>query len=448
MNRIDRLAAQLEDRLLGGASRPGSAGYAAATGIWSLTDRKPALVAHCAGSGDVQHAVRAALEADVPFSVRGGGHDWAGRALCNGLVIDLSPLRTVWPGSDQSWARVGGGARASDLLAITDPLGLAAATGSVGSVGLAGLTLGGGYGPLAGRFGLACDNLMAAELVLADGSGIAVTQQSEPELLWALRGGGGNFGVVTAMDLRLHVLPGVVAGLILYPFESGRAVLEGVAAMVANAPDALDLQIVMLTGPDGAPAICVAPTWSGDPGAAARYVDALVAFADPLLVDVRAQAYGESRALFDPFIRNGERNFVDNLWFRALDGAVIDILLECMRERPSPGCSLATHGLHGAAARVPAAATAFGFREPHVVLEIFASAPASDPSGGAREREWVRDSTERLAPFALPGGYANLLGPETGERCRASFGANAERLAAAKRRYDPDDRFWSSIPLP
>ncbi len=448
MNRIDRLAARLEDRLTMATSRPGTAGYAAATRIWSMTDRKPALIAHCANAGDVQHAVRLAREADVPLSVRGGGHDWAGRALCDGLVIDLSSLRTVQVADDRSWARVGGGARARDLLGVTDILGLAAATGSVGSVGLAGLTLGGGYGPLTGRFGLACDNLIAAELVLADGSGITVTEQSEPELLWALRGGGGNFGVVTAMDVRLHVLPTVLSGLILYPFEAARAVLEGVSAIAANAPDNLDIQAVLLSGPDGGPVTCLAVTWSGDPDAASPYIDALVALAEPFLTDIRPQAYGESRTAFDPFLTNGDRNFIDSLWFRTLDGAVTDTMIECMRNRPSPGCLLATHELHGAAARVPAENTAFGFRDPHVTLEIFGSAPADDPHAGERERDWVRESAARLAPLALPGGYANLLGPDVGERRRASFGPNAERLAAAKHRFDPENRFWSSIPLP
>jgi FAD/FMN-containing dehydrogenase len=197
-------------------STSGSAGYASATAIWAKSiGPMPRAVVHCSTAKDVQLAIRAARNSGLPISVRGGGHDWAGRALCEGLVIDLQEMNRVVLSSDDGTAEIAGGARAMDVLAVTDPLGVAAVAGSVGSVGMAGLTLGGGYGSLIGRFGLALDNLLAAEVVLADGRIVVVDGHSEEELLWALRGGGGNFGVVTAMQVRLHDLSCVRSGMLL-----------------------------------------------------------------------------------------------------------------------------------------------------------------------------------------------------------------------------------------
>ena len=197
---IERMLRRLDGQLPGRISKPGDNRYVAATALWAKPiGRMPRAVAHCRTPQDVQSAIRAARDCDLPLSVRGGGHDWAGRALCDGLVIDLSGMNEVVVGTDGRTARISGGARAADVVAMTDPLGLVAVTGSVGAVGMAGLTLGGGYGPLIGRFGLALDNLLAADVVLADGRIVTVKHDSEEDLFWALHGGGGNFGVVTAM---------------------------------------------------------------------------------------------------------------------------------------------------------------------------------------------------------------------------------------------------------
>ena len=223
---IEKTFRRLGDRLPGGLSRPGDDRYAAATAIWAKpVGRMPRAVAHYRTAEDVQLAIRAARECDLPLSVRGGGHDWAGRALCDGLVIDLSGMKGAVVGPDNREARISGGARASDVLAVTDPLGVAAVAGAVGAVGMAGFTLGGGYGALIGRFGLALDNLLAAEVVLADGRVVTADHHNDQELFWALRGGGGNFGVVTAMRHRLHNLPSVRLGMLIYPFTEAKAVL-------------------------------------------------------------------------------------------------------------------------------------------------------------------------------------------------------------------------------
>jgi FAD/FMN-containing dehydrogenase len=220
---LSRLAQQLRGRL----SMPGDVRYAAATAIWAKPFvGMPRAVVHCRAAEDVQLSIRAARDCGLPLSVRGGGHDWAGRALCEGIVLDLSGMNTITAAAGEYSAIISGGARASDVVAVTDPLGLAVVTGSVGAVGVAGLTLGGGYGPLIGRFGLALDNLVAAEVVLADGRIVIADRDSEEELFWALRGGGGNFGVVTSMNHRLHRVPSVHSGLLFYPFSEARSVLQ------------------------------------------------------------------------------------------------------------------------------------------------------------------------------------------------------------------------------
>jgi FAD/FMN-containing dehydrogenase len=215
-NLIERTLHRLSTQLSGRLSMPGDDRYAAATAIWAKSVRSmPRAIAHCLTPQDVQSAIRAARESHLPLSVRGGGHDWAGRALCDGVVIDLSGMKAVSVGADKRAAQISGGARASDVLAVTDPLGLAVVTGSCSSVGMAGLTLGGGYGSLIGRFGLALDNLLAAEVVLADGRIVTAKPDGEEELFWSLRGGGGNFGVVTAMQHRVHEVPSVRSGMLL-----------------------------------------------------------------------------------------------------------------------------------------------------------------------------------------------------------------------------------------
>jgi FAD/FMN-containing dehydrogenase len=251
---LKHFGGQLRDKI----STPGSVRYASATAIWAKpVGPMPLAIVHCSTQQDVQLAIRAARNSGLPISVRGGGHDWAGRALCDGVVIDLQRMNGAVLSSDHRTAQISGGARAMDVLALTDPLGIAAVAGSVGSVGMAGLTLGGGYGALIGRFGLALDNLIAADVVLADGQIVVADSHNEEKLLWALRGGGGNFDVVTAMQVRLHQLSSVHSGMLMYPFSEARAVLKGCADIAAS------MQVGLVTGADGSPVVMIVPTWCG-----------------------------------------------------------------------------------------------------------------------------------------------------------------------------------------
>jgi FAD/FMN-containing dehydrogenase len=430
-------------------STPGQVGYADATAIWSKpVGRMPRAVVHCRTVEDVQAAVRAARDCGLSLSVRGGGHDWAGRALCDGVVIDMSGMSGVTIAPDHA-AQVAGGARATDLAAATHPFGLAAVTGAVGAVGMAGFTLGGGYGSLIGRFGLALDNLEAAEIVLADGRVLVAEPDSEPDLFWALRGGGGNFGVVTMMRFKLHPLRGVRMGVLLYPFSEAKAVLERCAAIADSAPDELSTQVGVVHGPDGAPLVFVSPTWCGSPEDGEARTAPFLKLGTLLMGAVETMSYRSSLAAFDAFVVNGRRTFMETCWIPDLGGDT-DAFIAAMETAASPGCAVLTHEFKGFATRVPEEATAFGLRRKHAVVEILAQcAEQSDASEEKRHRQWARLTRKSFDPIALPGGYPNfLVGDDNPNRILMSYGGNAERLIRAKRGYDPDNVFNSAIPLP
>jgi FAD/FMN-containing dehydrogenase len=448
-NLVESAVTILNDRLPGCVSTPGSDRYAAATNIWAKpVGAMPRVVVHCRTAEDVQSAIRAARFCDLPISVRGGGHDWAGRSLCDGMVIDLSQMRDVVVGSDRRTATISGGARTADVTSVIDPLGLAVVAGSAGVVGLTGLTLGGGYGPLIGRFGLALDNVLAAQVVLADGRIVCPSAENNPELLWALRGGGGNFGVVTAMRHRLHEMPSVHSGLLLYPFAEAETVLGRCAEIAASAPDELTVQLGLLADPNGSLVVMVVPTWCGAPGAGELRLRPFLKLGTLLAGTIEQKSYGALMATFDGYFVNGLRVVMETCSVPALDADVINSCILAMETAVSPGCVILTHEFKGAASRVAEDATAFGLRHDHTLIEVLATFPdRSDPRDERQHQHWARTTRQGFAT-ALPGGYPNLLGKNDSSRAARSYGVNAERLIAAKRRYDPDNVFSSAIPLP
>jgi FAD/FMN-containing dehydrogenase len=438
------------DRFASHVSMPGEAGYGTATAIWPKpVGRVPHAVVHCQTVEDVQSAIRAARDSDLPLSVRGGGHDWAGRALCDGIVIDMSRMNGVAINLDKQSALVSGGARAADLLVATDPLGLAAVTGSTGAVGMAGLTLGGGYGPLIGRFGLALDNLLEAQVVLADGRVVLADAENDAELFWALRGGGGNFGVVTAMRHRLHELPGVCSGTLIYPLSEARDVFERCAGMAQSSSEELTVQLGFVAGPDGAHVAFVVPTWCGRPEEGEGRLAPFLKLGTLLVGAVGTTPYGASLSAFDGYIVNGQRIFMETCWLPALGADSIDVFLQAIEAAVSPGCAIVTHDFKGAASRVPDDATAFGLRRDHVLVEIIAvCADGSDEMDQRRHEQWARSTRVALDAMAFPGGYPNLLTDSDADRVAQSYGPNVERLIRAKRQYDSGNVFSSAIPLP
>jgi FAD/FMN-containing dehydrogenase len=280
---------------------PADDDYGVARTVWSgSVDHRPAVIACCETPRDVQLAVTAARTYGLGVSVRGGGHDWAGRAIRhNGLVIDLTAMRQVTIGPESRTAVVCGGALASDVIAAAEPHGLVAVTGACSTVGMTGLTLGGGYGPLSGRCGLAVDNLLGAEVVLADGRKVIADTSENPDLFWALRGGGGNFGVVTSMRVQLHPLRSVLSGLILFPWSDAELVLRAYAEFVASAPECLTVMAGALTAPDGKPVLFLAPTWCGDIEAGRGPIAALQNLGSPMMSAIGEMKYSEFLKIFD-----------------------------------------------------------------------------------------------------------------------------------------------------
>lgn len=324
------------------------------------------------------------------------------------------------------------------------PHGLTAVTGTVGAVGMTGLTLGGGYRPLLGRYGLALDNLLGAEVVLADGRAVTATQQEEPELYWALRGGG-NFGVVTSLSLRLHPVPEVVAGLIVYPWSDAVRVWTQLDGILAAAPDELTVQTGILPGPDGNPTVFVSPVWCGDSSDGERVIEPLQSLSTPLTVGVAPTSYVDLLRQFDSYVVEGRHYAARTRNVGHFTPEVIAVLFGAGWRQTSRYSSIIVHHFHGAATRVPLSSTAFGLRSPHRMIEIVATwEPDDDP---AAHVDWADRVDTELAPHALPGGYPNMLGPDAPEQIAHAYGSNAARLAAAKQQFDPDGVF-SAIALP
>jgi FAD/FMN-containing dehydrogenase len=345
-------------------------------------------------------------------------------------------------------ARIAGGARMSDVVGVAYPLGLAPIAGSVGAVGVTGFTLGGGYGALIGRFGLALDNLIAAEVVLADGRTLLADEDNEQDLFWALRGGGGNFGVVTAMHHRLHQLSSVRTGMLFYPFAEAGSVLSACAEIAGSAPDELTVQLGFVPGPDGAPMVMILPTWCGRPEEGEARAAPFLKLGTLLAGTIEPMSYQASLTLFDPYLVNGQRAMMETCWLPDLDSGIAG-LIEAVETVVSPGCAIFTHEFRGAASRVPLEATAFGLRRDHLLVEILATFPDRfDALEEQRHRRWARGALRAFDSVALPGGYPNLLAPDDAERAVKSYGPNGERLIKTKRHYDPDNVFRSAIPLP
>lgn len=408
----------------------------AATAVWNgAVNHHPALMVRCETTVEVQHAVRTAREFNLPLSVRGGGHDWAGRAIrSDGLVIDLSSMREV--SVQEGIATVAGGATTENVAASANRFGLTAATGTVGAVGMVGLTLAGGYGPFCGRFGLAADNLVSAEVVLADGQVVHANQEDDPDLLWALRGGGGNFGVVTSVDVALHPLAEVLAGSFTFAFEDAIPVLTGYGELVSRAPDNLTAALSIVPNEDGSPVMAVSPTWSGPLAEGYAFMDEFAGLATPLVADVSTMSPLSKLRQLDGMFPDGAHYAIGTRNIASLNPAVASTMLDAYMARKSPASFLNVHHFHGRATHPDVGSTAFGLRDDHLMVEMIETGePVSD---------WTETAATMLTTHALPGGYPNLLGPDEEARAAAAYGPNASRLLNIKDRLDPRGVFQAT----
>jgi FAD/FMN-containing dehydrogenase len=357
-------------------------------------------------------------------------------------------MRRVVVDSKSSVATLQGGTKAKDVISAAAPYGLVAATGNCDTVGMVGLTLGGGYGPLTARYGLALDNLISAELVLADGRLVRCDSHQNPDLFWALRGGGGNFGAVTSMRVQLHPVREMLAGMILFPWAEAKSVLRGYTSVVAAAPDELGGLSGVVTGPDGNPMVFLAPMWSGEPNQGEGVIAELRRLGTPSVEQIAPMAYGDLLGMFADHAVAGRHYAIRTRSLPKLTPDIISTLIAAGETKTSPFSAIILHHFRGTATRVPLANTSFGLRSEHFMAEVIAAWEPAPGADGEVHRQWAITVSQSLEPYALPGGYPNMLGPDDHEQTARAYGANASRLQRLKRLFDPEGIFTSAISLP
>lgn len=430
---------RLEDVLGGDLVRPGRAGYDEARKVWNhLIDKRPALIVRCADAGDVVHSVRFAREHELVVSVRGGGHNIAGNCLSDdGLTIDLSPMKGIEVDAAGRMARAQPGLKLGEFDRATQASGLATTMGIATDTGIAGLTLGGGYGWLGGKHGLACDNLVSVELVTADGQLVTASESENPDLFWGVRGGGGNFGIVTSFEYELHPLGPVLGGMALYP--PSKETLRFFDEFSSTCPDEVSTVALLLTAPDGSPAVAVVACHCGSLDEGERALKPLRTFGPPLADMVEPRPYVEMQSLTDEAWPPGRLYYWKSSLVRTLDDEMIDALLEYAQRRPTPLSVIYLQQLHGSASRVGATDTAFPHRFDH--YNCGAMLEAEDPADTEQGIQWARDCWEAMQPFVERSNYVNDLGEESEQRVREAYGPSFDRLVALKDKYDPTNFF-------
>jgi FAD binding domain/Berberine and berberine like len=433
---LDTLGARLHGRLL----RPEDSDYDTVRAVFNgMIDRRPAAVIECRGPDDVARGITFAREHDLVLSVRGGGHSVAGNAVCDGgLMLDLSPLKELHVDPARRTARAGAGLTLGELDRGTQEHGLATPLGVVSVTGIAGLTLGGGLGWLNGRYGLACDNLMGAEVVTADGDVLEVGPDSHPDLLWALRGGGGNFGVVTAFSYRLHPVGPVLAGGLGYPWAKVREVLRFHDDFVTTAPDDLSTAVSIGVDPSGQPTVGIAVCWCGAHEDGERVLAPLRAFGPPLADTIGPTSYVALQSAPDAGFPTGRLHYWKSGWLRNLTGSALDTLIAHVPQMPSSMSGVGLQRLHGAAGRVAPDATAFAHRVDQYDFLIISQ--WEDPLDSERNIAWTRGLFDAMKPH-LQDVYVNNLGVEGPDRVRSAYGVNYQRLSEVKKAYDPSNVF-------
>jgi FAD/FMN-containing dehydrogenase len=429
---------ELRRSLAGAVLRPGDAGYDGARRSFNaLIDRRPAVIARCTDARDIAVALDFARSHGLEVAVRGGGHNPAGHCVCDGgLVIDLSGMRAVEIDASAGIARSAGGATWLDFDSATQGYGLVTPGGVVGSTGVTGLALGGGIGHLTAQHGLTCDNIVGAALVAPDGARVEATADENPELLWGLRGGGGNFGVVTELRFRLHPLERVVGGLLEYRGSGARDVLRRFRDVVGESPRQLSCQAVLAVDESLQPALVVSPCYTGSDGAPAE-LRALRSAPGLVSDTVRAQPFLDQQLVFDsPYGEN--RHYWKGHFVRELPDELIDELVDCLVERGRPSDHVLIESLHGAPKETDPGHGAVGFRG--AAFNVSAMATWQDAGLDDVHIAWARETAAAIEPWSWSGGgYVNYMqADEPIERVRAAFGAEAfDRLQALKRRYDP-----------
>jgi FAD/FMN-containing dehydrogenase len=430
---------------------PGDATYETARQVWNaMVDRRPAVIVRCAGAADVPPVIAYAREHDLDLSIRGGGHNIAGSAVCDGgVVMDLSRMTDVAVDASRQLASVQPGATLAHVDAATQVHGLATPLGINSTTGVAGLTLGGGFGWLTRKYGMTIDNLVAADIVTADGRQLTASARQNPDLFWAIRGGGGNFGVVTRFEFGLHpVGPEIVAGLLVFPYEQAGDVLRQYREFVRSAPEELNVWAILRKAPPlpflppsvhGQDVLVLAAFHCGQPRDAGGHLDVLRRFGDPYGEHVGPQPYTAWQQAFDPLLMPGARNYWKSHNFSELSDAALECMTTFAGRLPSAQCEIFVGLIAGAPNRVSAEAMAYGHRDTRFVMNVHGR--WDHGADDDRSIGWAREFFAAAAPYASPGAYVNFMTEEESGRVAAAYGDNHPRLVALKRKYDPTNVF-------
>jgi FAD/FMN-containing dehydrogenase len=445
----DDLAAALRGELI----RPDDAGYDEARAVYNaMIDKRPAAVARCRDAADVMTAVGFARAHDLEVAVRSGGHHAAGFSVWDdALVIDLSPMRSTTVDPEQRTVRVDAGCIWGDVDHATVAFGMATPSGFIASTGVAGLALGGGIGYLSRRFGLTVDNLLSADVVLADGSFVTASATSHPDLFWALRGGGGNFGIVTSFTFRCHEIGeagSVIGGPVFYDFADTAEVMRWYRTLLPSLPEELSGWLGLLTIPPVAPfpeelwgrkACGIVWCYTGAHDRADEVLEPIKAFGSPLLVGLQEMPFTALQSAFDGLYPAGLQWYWRADFFHEISDAAIEVHRTFGALLPTGHSTMHLYPIDGAAGRVPSDATAFAYRDGGWAGVIVGVDP--DPANAEAISRWARDYWEELHPTSAGGAYVNFMMDEGQDRVRASYRGNYDRLAQIKRRYDPENAF-------
>ena len=438
--RVDALAATFSGELL----RSGQDGYEEARRVHNgLVNKSPALIARCTSPADVAAAIAFARSGGHEISVRGGGHNVGGSAVTDGgVMVDLSGMKQITVDPDARTLRAQGGVTWAELNDAAAEHGLAVTGGAISSTGIAGYTLGGGLGWLMSMYGLAADNLLSVEIVTADGEVLEASETSNPDLFWALRGGGGNFGVATTFEYRVHPLAQIVGGLIAHPFAAAPDLLRFYRDAITDLPDELSVFAALVHAPDGSVAKLAALVVChvGSPEQAEQDLAPFLAYGEPLLVQVGPMPYPELNRMLDDGYPFGSLNYWKSAFTTGLDDGLLDAAIERFESVPSPMTALLFEHFHGEVTRIGVSETAVPHREPGFNLLI--TSVWTDPAETAENVAWTRESFDALGPHLAARRWLNYLGSEDDvDAVRNAYGPNYNRLAEAKRRYDPDNVF-------
>lgn len=432
---------ELQARLRGQLLRRGDDGYEAARQVWNgMIDKHPAAIVRCTGVADVMEAVNFARTGDIVLAVRGGGHNVAGKSTCDdGLVIDLSPMKGIRVDSRRQTAHAQPGLTWGEFDRETQVFGLATTGGVISSTGIAGLTLGGGVGWLAHKYGLSCDNLLSVDIVTAEGQFLTASDRENADLFWGVRGGGGNFGIVTTFEYQLHPVSQVFAGMVIHPFEKATEVLKFYRDYSSTIPDEMNTVAAVLTSPDGNPVVAIAVCYYGAVEDGKKVLKPFREFGPPLADQIGLMDYTQAQSMLDDSMPAGLRSYWKSDFMKEISDETIDTFVSHCASVPSPRTAVILQQFGGAVSRVGENQTAFRHRDGEYDFVIFSL--WSDSAEDEANISWTREFWERMQDFSLGGVYVNDLGEEGEDRVKAAYGASYERLVELKNKYDPTNLF-------